>query len=182
MRSESTIPGMEVTHSQERTSSGLLTQGGLGTRSTDTFSADDDQQFGTLQVWRVKCKATADQAYDAAAAITNVFGSTKVARDSKYRIVGVRTTVRSKRTGGVPDHGVKVQAGDGAASEAFADVVATVDLDADVVNLPIERALVPAETLLLTGESLRVQLLVAGSTNAGTAEVDVDILAIPVKA
>lgn len=180
--SESTQVGSQVQLRQDRLNHGLRTQDGDSTRSSHTFSADDDQQFGHVQCWRIKCKAAADQAYDAAAAITNVFGSTKLARNEKYRIIAVRTTLRELRTGGTPDHDLKVQIGDGAASETFADLVATVDFDGDTVNLPTERILVNAETILLSGETIRVQLQVSGTTTTGSTEVDVDILAIPCKA
>ena len=178
---ETTQVGSQVQLRQDRNSHGLRTQDGDSTRSSHTFSVDDDQQYGHVQCWRIKCSAAADQAYDAAAAITNVFGSTKLSRNEKYRIIGVRTTLRSLRTGGAPDHDLKVQTGDGAVSEVFADLVATVDIDADTANLPTERILVGAETILLSGETIRVQLAVSGTTTTGTAEVDVDILAIPVK-
>lgn len=180
-RSESTTPGSEVTHSQERDSTGLLTQGGTGTRATPTFSADDDQTYGQVECWAVKCVTVADtaQAYDAAAAITNVFGSTKVARTNSYRILRVETSLRSLLGGSSTDNDLKVQAGNGAASESFADLVASVDIDSDTVNLPISRILVKAETILLTGETLRVQYSAVG--DSGTGEVDVYIYAIPVK-
>lgn len=166
---------------QDASSHGLIVQDSESTKSSVAFSSDDDQQFGELQVWRIKMKAAADQAYDAAAAITNVFSGTKIARHGSFRIIGVRTTLRVLRTGGAPDHDMKVETGDGAASETFADLVATVDVDGDTINLPTERALVNAETILLTGETLRVQMQVSGTTTTGTAEMDVDILVMPVR-
>lgn len=181
-RAETTKAGSKTRLRQDLSSHGLVVQDAESTRSSETFSSDNDQQFGLVHVWRVKAKATADQAYDAAAAITNVFGGTKIARNEKWRIIGVRTSLRSLRTGGAPDHDLKVEAGDGASSEAFTALVATVDIDGDTVNLPTERILVAAETILLTGETLRVQFQVSGTTTTGTAEVDVDILAMPVKA
>ncbi len=181
-RVETTTSGSKTRIRQDASSHGLIVQDAESTRSSETFSSDDDQQYGLVYVWRVKMKATADQAYDAAAAITNVFGSTKVARNEKWRILGVRTTLRSLRTGGAPDHDLKVETGDAASSEAFTALVATVDIDGDTQDLPTERALVAAEAILLTGETLRVQLQVSGTTTTGTAEVDVDILAMPVKA
>jgi hypothetical protein len=174
--------GRPVTVNQDAAAHGLMVQSPESTRSSNTFSADDDQQFGALEVWSVKCKAVADQAYDAPAAITNVFGGTKVARSQSYRIIGIRSTIRSLRTGGTPDHDLKVEAGDGAASEAFSDLVADVDIDGDTAGLPTERILVTAETILLTGETLRVQIGISGTTTTGTTDIDVDILAIPVKA
>lgn len=182
MRTETTKSGAKVQLRQDDNSHGLIVQDPESTRSSEAFSSDDEQQFGPVHVWRVKMIAAADQAYDAAAAITNVFGSTKIARNETWRIIGVRTILRSLRTGGTPDNDLKIEAGDGAASETFSDLVATVDIDGDTINLPTERVLVDAETVLLTGETLRCQLSVSGTTTGATTEVDVDILAVPVKA
>ena len=174
--------GRPVTVNQDAAAHGLMVQNPESTRSYKTFSADDDQQFGALQVWRIKCSAVADQAKDNAAAITYLFGSTKVARGQSYRIIGVRVTMRSLRSGGSPDHKMTVETGDGAASETFADLVADVDIDGYTANEPVEQIIVDAETILLSGETLLVQMAVAGTTTTGTALVDVDILAMPVKA
>lgn len=175
-------PGGTTPLRQDASSHGLIVQGPTSTRSSETFSSDDDQQFGPVHVWRVKMTAAADQAYDAAAAITNVFGSTKIARNETWRIIGVRITLRVLRTGGSPNHEVKVQTGNGAATEVFTDLVATRDIDGYTVNLPVEEIVVNAETVLLTGETIRCQFKVSGTTTTGTAEVDVDILAVPAKA
>lgn len=181
-RTESTIVGRDVTHEQEPSTTGLLVQGGNGTSSSPRFSADEDQQFGNVQCWIIKNLGTADQAYDSAAAIVNVFGGTKLARNNKYRIIKIDTVIRQKRTGGTRASATKVQKGDGAASEAFSDLVASVVDTANVVDTPMSQILVKAQTLLSSGETLRVQHEVSGSTTTGTEELDVYIYAIPVKA
>jgi hypothetical protein len=163
-------------------STGLLVQNPANTHSTTTFTADNDEQAGAMECWMVRCETAADQAYDNAAAITNVFNGTKLARNHSYRIVKIETVLRVLRTGGSADHDIKVETGDGAGTESFASLVATVDIDSDTLNLPTNRTLVAAECILLTGETLRVQFEVSGSTTTGTGEVEVYIYAIPVVA
>lgn len=177
---ETQMVGRDVTRVQE-TGTGVLTQTGVSTNSTPTFSANEDAFYGSVQCWCVKSLSTADQAYDSAAAIVNLFGTTKVARNTKYRIIKVDTVIRQKRTGGTRASATKVQAGDGAASETFADLVVSVVDTANVANTPMSQILVNAETILLSGETLRIQHEVSGSTT-GTEELDVYIYAVPVKA
>lgn len=176
-RVETAIAGRDVQHSQEL-STGLLTQKGDGSNSTTVFNADETVQYGQVQCWDVKALGSADQAYDSAAAIVNVDGS-KPTRNCKYRIIKIETQLNVLRTGGTPDHDLKVQKGDGAASEAFSDVVATVDFDGDTVGLPTNRTLVPAQCLLSSGETLRCQFQISGSTTTGTGEVEFHIFVIP---
>jgi hypothetical protein len=151
-------------------------------RNDAAFTADNEQQFGKLQCWMVRCEAVTAtaQALNSAAAITNVFGTTKVARSCKYRIVKVETVIRVKHAGASADNKCVVETGNGAASETFADLVASVDMDSDTVDLPTNRAIVAAECILLTGETLRVQYITVGNSTAG--ELEVYIWAIPVRA
>jgi hypothetical protein len=70
--------------------------------------------------------------------------------------------------------------GDGAASEAFTDAVASVAIDAETVGLPAERILVNSvATVWSTGRTLRCQLEVSGTTTAGTADVEFVITLVP---
>jgi hypothetical protein len=123
----------------------------------------------------------ADTAYDAAGAIIKV-GGDKPVRNTSYRIVKIDTVIRVKRTGGTRASATKVQVGDGAASEAFADVVASVVDTGAVVNTPTSQILVNAETIINTGETIRVQHELSGVTTTGTEELDTYIYVIPVAA
>lgn len=176
-RTENWTPHVDVQHNQE-TATGVITQGAPGTRSTLAFAASDDKVFGAPVKIVIKGIVAADVAYDAAGAIHTVLSKPTLA--NKYRITNVQTIVRSLRTGGTPDHDVKVEVGDGAASEAFTDAVADVDIDADTVNLPTERIVVNSvDTVWSTGRTLRCQLAVSGTTTTGTAEVDFVITLVP---
>lgn len=170
-------PHVESDFSQEE-ATGVFTQDAAGTRSSLAFAANDAVMFGAPVTVVVKGIVAADVAYDAAGAIHNVLSKPTLAK--KYRIVDVKTIVRVLRTGGAPDHDVKVQVGDGAASESFTDVVADVDIDSDTVGLPTERILVnSAATVWSTGRTLRCQLAVSGTTTGATAEVDFVITLVP---
>ena len=157
---------------------GVMAQDAVSTKSTVAFSADSDEIIGVPIMVVLKHKATADQAYDSAAAIVNVAGS-KPVLGQKYRVVQVKTVMRSLRTGGTPDHDLKLELGDGAASEAFNSVVATVDCDADVADTDTVRIIVPAYAVWNTGCTLRSQLQVSGSTTTGTSEFDVFLTLLP---
>lgn len=178
---ESTVVGSDVAVVQEK-ASGLRTQTAATSRNTATYNLHGDHAAGVVQCWIARCETAADVAYDAAGAIVNVFGVTKGVRNEKYRILKIETVLRVLRTGGTPDTDIKVEKGNGAASESFASLVATVDIDSDTVDLPTNRILVAAECLLLSGETLRCQQSVAGSTTTGTGEVEFHIYVIPVLA
>jgi hypothetical protein len=180
--SESTQVGSDVQLRHDRNSHGLRVQNGESSRGSHTFSVDEDQQFGQVQCWILKNLGTADQAYDSAAAIVNVFGGSKLSRNEKYRLIKIDTVIRQKRTGGTRASATKVQKGDGAVSEAFSDLVASVVDTGDVVDTLMSQILVKAQTLLSSGQTLRVQHEVGGSTTTGTEELDVYLYAIPVKA
>jgi hypothetical protein len=170
-------PGVEVEHSQEE-ATGVITQGAGGTRSDVLFASNDDKMFGAPIKVLIKGSVAADAAYDAAAAIHTVLSKPTLA--NKYRITNVETVLRSLRTGGTPDHDIKVEVGDGAASEAFTDAVADVDIDGDTVGLPTQRIVVNSvDTVWSTGRTLRCQLAVSGTTTTGTAEVDFIITLVP---
>ena len=157
---------------------GVLVQDANTTKSTPAFAADEDKIFGTPIVLVLKHLIAADVAYDAAGAIVNAAG-TKTVLGQSYRILSVETNIRVLRTGGTPDHDFKLEMGDGAASEVFASTVATVDIDAEALNTPIQRILVPAEAVWATGTTLRSQVAVSGVTTGATAELDVVITLIP---
>ncbi len=176
-RTENWTPGVDAQHNQEE-ATGVITQSAPGTRSDLAFAADDAVMFGAPIKVVVKGIVAADVAYDAAGAIHNVLVKPTLA--NKYRILDVKTIIRSKRTGGTPVHNVKVEVGDGAASEAFTDAVASVDIDGETVGLPAERILVNAVTTVWsTGRTLRFQLEVSGTTTTGTAEVDLVLTLVP---
>lgn len=176
-QTENWTPHVEVHHDQEE-ATGVITQDAPSTRSSVLFASNDDKLLGAPVKVVIKGIVAADVAYDAAGAIHTVLSKPTLA--NKYRIVGVKTIVRVLRTGGSPDHDVKVQVGDGAASESFTDVVADVDIDSDTVGLPTERILVnSAATVWSTGRTLRCQLAVSGTTTGATAEVDFVITLVP---
>jgi hypothetical protein len=176
-RDYESVPHVAV-HVDQEAALGVMAQDAVSTKSTVAYSADEDKIFGAPIMVVLKHKATADQAYDSAAAIVNVAGS-KPVLSQKYRIVEVKTVMRSLRTGGTPDHDLRLELGDGAASEAFADAVATVDVDTDVANTDMVRIIVPAYAVWNTGCTLRSQLQVSGSTTGATAEFDVFVTLLP---
>jgi hypothetical protein len=180
MRTETTKPCRQVTFNQDA-ATGLVEQNAASSESSIGWAADGDIQMGGMQVWMVKHVAAADQAVDSAGAIIDI-PSTKAARGQSYRILKVETVLRSLRTGGTPDHDWKLQKGDGAASEAFSDIVASVDFDADTDETPTVRLPIVAQTLVESGKTLRSQMSVAGTTTGATAELDVLIYVIPVNA
>jgi hypothetical protein len=155
-----------------------MVQDAVSTKSTVAYSADEDKIYGSPIMVVLKHKAVADQAYDSAAAIVNVAGS-KPVLSQKYRIVQIKTVMRSLRTGGAPDHDFKLELGDGAASESFNSVVASVDTDGDTQDTDVVRIIVPAYAVWTTGCTLRSQLAVSGSTTTGTTEWDVFLTLLP---
>jgi hypothetical protein len=176
-RTEDWTPGVDAQHNQEE-ATGVITQSAPGTRSTLAYAADDEKIFGAPIKVVVKGLVAADAAYDSAAAIHNVLVKPTLA--NKYRITNVETVLRVLRTGGSPDHDIKVEVGDGAASESFTDLVADVDIDGDTVNLPTQRIVVNAVTTVWsTGRTLRCQMGVSGTTTTGTAEIDFILTMVP---
>lgn len=159
---------------------GVLTQRATGTNSTATFSAHADKQFGLMECWIIKAKIVAS----AATLVTTNIDITKPVLPSSYRIVKIETVGHSLQTGTSPDHDFVIQKGDGAVSEAFADIVASVDVDADTDETLINRPLmVQAQTLLETGKSLRWSIAItAGASFAGTYEADLLVYVIPARA
>ena len=159
---------------------GVKAQNADSTKGTVLFNADSTQKFGVPQVWIAKMKATADQAYDAAAALFDILG-TKPTLAQAYRVVNVAVKLVSLRTGGTPDHDVKVQLGDGAASEAFSDIAPNADIDAFTVgtltNIPVT-----GNEVITTGKTVRVQFAISGTTTTGTGEAEIHITVIPEKA
>ena len=172
-------PTQIVTNRQEP-NTGVICQKADGTRSSVAYAASNDVIHGKPVVVVIKALSAADVAYDAAGAIHLATAAVKPTLENKYRIIRVETVLRSLRTGNSPDHDLKVQVGDGAASESFTDVVATVDIDSDTVGLPTTRILVnSAATVWSSGRTLRCQMQVSGTTTTGTAEVDFIITMVP---
>ena len=170
-------PHVVSEHSQEG-ATGVFTQDATGTRSSVAFAASGDVIFGAPVTVVIKGITAADVAFDAAGAIHTVLSKPTLA--NKYRILSVQTIARVFRTGGTPVHNVKVQVGDGAASEAFTDAVASVDITAETVGLPTQRIVVnSAATVWSTGRTLRCQLEVSGTTTGATGEVDFVITLLP---
>ena len=169
-----------ISEVSQEAATGVDAQAASGTRSTVAFAANHDVIMGAPIVVVVKSLLAADTAYDAAGAVTTI-GGTKPVLANKYRIIKIQTIRRALRTGGTPDHDLKVEVGDGAASESFTSVVATVDVDAETtLNSPVDRILVnSAATVWSTGRTLQCQQSVAGSTTTGTAEVDFIITMVP---
>ena len=170
-----------ISEVSQEAATGVDAQAASGTKSTVAFAANHDVIHGAPIVVVVKSLLAADTAYDAAGAITYVGGGAKPVLANKYRILSIRTVRRALRTGNSPDHDLKVEMGDGAASESFTDVVATVDVDSEsTLNLPVDRIVInSAATVWSTGRTLRCQQSVAGTTTTGTAEVDFIITMVP---
>lgn len=177
-RDYDTVPHVPV-HVTQEVGTGLMTQDAKSTKATVAFDVDKATIFGHEILVVLKHKATADQAVASAGAVVDPLG-TKQARNEKYRIVRIETIVRSLRTGGTPDHDWKLTHGDGAASESFTDIVASADVDSDSTTVPVNRAVAIAQAVLLTGETLRSDFAVSGSTTTGTSEFDVYIWLVPV--
>jgi hypothetical protein len=165
-------------------STGVLTQ--LATSAapnTPTFSADGDMQHGQLQTWMLRVVKAADGAFDDPATITNFFGGTKKARANKYRFVKVGTMLHSLRTGGVPDHDLKIEIGDGAEPEVFTTLLGDFDIDGDTPEQINNRnASAWGAEFISSGQTLRAQLAVSGSTTTGVADICVMINVVPVEA
>ena len=174
-RDYESVPHVAV-HVDQEAVLGVMAQDAVSTKSTVVFSADEDKIFGTPIQVVLKHKTTTAQAYDSAGAIVNVAGS-KPVLGQKYRIVAVKTVMRTLLTGTSTDNDWKLEMGDGAASESFNSVVATVDVDADVANTDTTRIIVPAYAVWSTGNTLRSQYSAVG--DAGTAEFDVFITLVP---
>lgn len=173
---ETSSAGWLIEENQEAVT-GVKSQNGESTKGTILFNADETKKFGPTQVWIGKIKQTADVAYDAAGAVFDILG-TKPTLAKRYRVVNVAVRVVSFRTGGTPDHDVKVQLGDGAASEAFADIAPTIDIDGFTVGT-LTSIPVTGNEVITTGKTLRLQFQISGSTTTGTAEIEFHITVIP---
>lgn len=161
---------------------GVFSHEASGTRSSTTFSAHGDKQFGQMEVWIAKAKITAS----AATLVTtnlDVLG-TKPVLPTSYRIVKIETVGHSLQTGTTPDHKLTIQKGDGGATETFSDIVAQVDLDGDTDETLIWRPLMVAAQLLVeSGKTLRLSYAItAGAGFAGTFESDTYFYVIPANA
>lgn len=156
---------------------GLLVQDPTSTQGSSTFNADGDVQFGTPIFMSSYHKLSADGA-------STVLILNKPTLNFKYRIVRAWAVVRTLRTGGTPDHKIDLKKGDGAASESF-NAIAT-QLDVETASLAADTVsdfiLTDAQNVIESGKSLQAVLTVAGSTDTGTAEVEVCVLAVPVRA
>lgn len=154
---------------------GVLVQEAQSTESTSTWSANEDKQIGQPVLISMKAVAAAD-------GTVNV-DITKPTLLESYRIVDAWFVVRAKRTGGTPDHKIRLFKGDGTASESFTAISDQVDVDAVTVDAPTRfGTLDDAQSLLESGKSLRAQLIVAGTTTGATGNVDFHVMVVPSRA
>lgn len=97
-----------------------------------------------------------------------------------FRIVDAWAIGHTLRTGGTPDHDFFVDRGDGAESETFA-ACATADIDtASTDGVTHAATLDDAQQIINTNESIRVRLVVGGTTTTGTAAATICVLCIGV--
>lgn len=90
-----------------------------------------------------------------------------------FRIIEAWCIGHTLRTGGSPDHDFTVQRGDGAASETFATCAAG-DIDTASTDGVTRAATVDdAQWNINTNESIKVQLVVGGTTTTGTASATI---------
>lgn len=103
----------------------------------------------------------------------------------KLRVVRVTVTPRTFMTagGGTPDTKLDVQLGDGAASEAFSDIITQIDLDGDTADVGQVGTISDANELIAANKSIISKLTTSGGTGlGGTTLVDVLIECMRVKA
>ena len=90
------------------------------------------------------------------------------------RVASAWCRVISKRTGGTPANTIKLQRGDGAATEVFTDLTATVDTDAATAGDRKDfTAVVDAQATFSRGNTLRIVHVVGGTTTTGSDVVEV---------
>lgn len=146
-------------------------------KNTATFNADGDVMVGEVLHLASYHKLAAD-------GTSTVLILNKPTLDQKYRIVRAWAVVRAKRTGGTPDHKINLKKGDGAASESF-NAIAT-ELDVETATLAADTVsdfiLTDAQNVIESGKSLQATLTVGGVTDTGTAEVEVHVQCVPVRA
>ena len=104
----------------------------------------------------VACQATADGTVNTAVLNKNC--------PWPIKIISAWYNPHTLRTGGTPAHTVKLQRGDGAATETFADIT-----DAKSVQGTVDTVLTPttvddAQHIIRAGESIRAVLVVSGTT------------------
>lgn len=156
------------------TATGVIHQRAASTRGTQTFTADGDKNFGIPILMSGNFTVTAD-------GTTNIELMSKNS-PQKYQVVDAWYFVRTLRTGGAPDHKVRVFQGDGATSEVFAGISDDADVDGATLDAPTRFAtLDDANHIIDVNESLRLTLVVAGTTTGGTALIDVHVLLVPIK-
>lgn len=161
-------------HQRERQFSGI--DGAIVQSSsslTAVASADGNLQIANPIVIRCVAKKAADNADD-----TTIFAKNA---PFKFRVVDWWYRIISKRTGGTPDHKVKLVHGDGAGSETTNAATDQVDVDSAAATDFARGAEIKATyNEVDAGESLYANLTVAGGTDTGTAEVEFYVLIIPV--
>ena len=154
---------------------GLITQDPTHTKSSGTWTTHADTQYGQLLCFSTLLRAAAD----------GTFNSEIFSKNCPWpiRIVDIVYYLRTLRTGGTPDHDIRIFAGDGAASEAFTAITDSLDIDGVTPDAPTRfGTLDDAETDIGLNKSLRAQLIVGGTTTTGAALVEVCVFAQRVKA
>jgi len=158
---------------------GVIQQNAESTDSSLT-RVDADLQFGVPILVRATIKeAAADGAHEAPIFAKNC--------PEKYHIADAWYIMRSHRTSaGTITHTIKLEHGDGAASESFNDITDAADCDAaaeGVVDQPYRWGTVSdAYDTISAGESLKATCTIGGTSNDGTTLVDVYVLLMPVRA
>jgi hypothetical protein len=154
---------------------GVFIQNAASTESSAAAMATDaGVNYGTPMVLSGAGKKTAD------GTTTITFFSKNC--PCKLLIVGAWHFIRTMRTGGTPDHKLKLEHGDGAGSESFNDITSNDDLDGDTPDAQVNFGTISdAYATIGVGESLKGTFVVGGSTTTGTSLVDVHVMVVPIK-
>lgn len=163
-----------VTEFKPDSKTGVITQNPESTESGSGLTTHGTVVYGTPFVMTGIVKQTAD-----GTAYVNFFS-----KDCPHKLLILDAWVytRTYRTGGTPNHTIKLEHGDGAASESFNDITDTVDLDDATTDAPTRfGTLSDAYTTIASNKSLRATAVVGGTTTAGTALHDVHVLAVRIK-
>ena len=153
---------------------GLITQDPTHTKSAGTWTTSGDAQYGAVQQSSILLTAAADGTVNAA-----IFNKDC---PHKIRILDATIFPRTLRTGGTPDHKVRLFKGDGAASEAFTAITDDKDCDVAADTQTKFTTFDDAQTIIEADKSLRATLVVGGTTTTGTALFEVIVLWTRVKA
>ena len=174
--SESHITGRTTTMNADA-KMGVIQQNVESTDTSITRTTNGDLAFGVPICIRARINATADGTVNVA-----VFDGDC---PEKYAIVHAEYIMRDHREGGTPAHTLQLFHGDGAASESFNAITGQIDVDAaanGVVDTPYRfDTFTDAYDTIDVGESLRIQLIVGGTTDAEYAYCEVYLVLLPVR-